>query len=217
MAIFSDSVGAWCSAAKCQRSGRFLSVRPTRSNARRVAHSRRSKARPSLAAVGHYVKLHIAAISSRPDAREQGLQYEVKRPLGRLGRGGANCSSDFVVWPRFRPRVALQGRRLRCGRCPTNIRQQRNRPRPLFYGLGRRAHRSPFPAAASGGPAPVRQDAYTLGGESLPPLPARPSPEGAFGRTPLGSINLSYRITLDLLIEDERITLVNVGDHDAVY
>lgn len=31
------------------------------------------------------------------------------------------------------------------------------------------------------------------------------------------SINLSYRITLDLLIEDERITLVNVGDHDAVY
>ena len=31
------------------------------------------------------------------------------------------------------------------------------------------------------------------------------------------SINLSYRITLELLIEDERITLVNVGDHDAVY
>jgi mRNA-degrading endonuclease YafQ of YafQ-DinJ toxin-antitoxin module len=31
------------------------------------------------------------------------------------------------------------------------------------------------------------------------------------------SINLSYRITLDLLIEDERITPVNVGDHDAVY
>jgi len=52
VAIFSDSVGARCSAAKCQRSGRFLSVRPTRSNARRVAHSRRSKARPSLAAVG---------------------------------------------------------------------------------------------------------------------------------------------------------------------
>jgi toxin HigB-1 len=31
------------------------------------------------------------------------------------------------------------------------------------------------------------------------------------------SINLSYRITLELLIEDERITPVNVGDHDAVY
>jgi mRNA-degrading endonuclease YafQ of YafQ-DinJ toxin-antitoxin module len=31
------------------------------------------------------------------------------------------------------------------------------------------------------------------------------------------SINLSYRITPELLIEDERITPVNVGDHDAVY
>ena len=31
------------------------------------------------------------------------------------------------------------------------------------------------------------------------------------------SINLSYRITLEFLIEDERITPVNVGDHDAVY
>jgi len=31
------------------------------------------------------------------------------------------------------------------------------------------------------------------------------------------SINLSYRITLELLIEDERITPLNVGDHDAVY
>ena len=31
------------------------------------------------------------------------------------------------------------------------------------------------------------------------------------------SINLSYRITLELMIEDERIVLVNVGDHDAVY
>ncbi len=31
------------------------------------------------------------------------------------------------------------------------------------------------------------------------------------------SINLSYRITLELLIEDERITPVNVGNHDAVY
>ena len=31
------------------------------------------------------------------------------------------------------------------------------------------------------------------------------------------SINLRYRITLELLIQDERIIPVNVGDHDAVY
>ena len=31
------------------------------------------------------------------------------------------------------------------------------------------------------------------------------------------SINLSYRITLELLIQGQRITPVNVGDHDAVY
>ncbi|MBI5918543.1 MAG: plasmid stabilization protein [Nitrosomonadales bacterium] len=31
------------------------------------------------------------------------------------------------------------------------------------------------------------------------------------------SINLSYRITLELLIENERIIPINVGDHDAVY
>lgn len=31
------------------------------------------------------------------------------------------------------------------------------------------------------------------------------------------SINLSYRITLDLLIQDEQIIPINVGDHDAVY
>ncbi len=31
------------------------------------------------------------------------------------------------------------------------------------------------------------------------------------------SINLSYRITIELLIQDEEIILVNVGDHDAVY
>ena len=31
------------------------------------------------------------------------------------------------------------------------------------------------------------------------------------------SINLSYRITLELVIEDKRIVPVNVGDHDAVY
>lgn len=31
------------------------------------------------------------------------------------------------------------------------------------------------------------------------------------------SINLSYRITLELLIADAQIIPVNVGDHDAVY
>ena len=30
------------------------------------------------------------------------------------------------------------------------------------------------------------------------------------------SINLSYRITLELLIQDRQIIPVNVGDHDAV-
>ena len=31
------------------------------------------------------------------------------------------------------------------------------------------------------------------------------------------SINLSYRITMELLVSDEEIIPVNVGDHDAVY
>lgn len=31
------------------------------------------------------------------------------------------------------------------------------------------------------------------------------------------SINLSYRITLEFLIEDQLITPINVGDHDAMY
>ena len=31
------------------------------------------------------------------------------------------------------------------------------------------------------------------------------------------SINLSYRITLQLLITEEEIVPLNVGDHDAVY
>ena len=33
----------------------------------------------------------------------------------------------------------------------------------------------------------------------------------------LVSINLSYRITLELLIQDEIIIPLNVGNHDAVY
>lgn len=31
------------------------------------------------------------------------------------------------------------------------------------------------------------------------------------------SINLSYRIILELMISDEQIILVNIGDHDTVY
>ncbi len=31
------------------------------------------------------------------------------------------------------------------------------------------------------------------------------------------SINLSYRITLEILIQDEQIIPVNVGGHDTVY
>lgn len=31
------------------------------------------------------------------------------------------------------------------------------------------------------------------------------------------SINLSYRITIELLIRESEIVLINVGDHDAVY
>jgi len=31
------------------------------------------------------------------------------------------------------------------------------------------------------------------------------------------SINLPYRITLELLIQDQQIIPVNMGDHDAVY
>ena len=31
------------------------------------------------------------------------------------------------------------------------------------------------------------------------------------------SINLSYRITIEFLIQDKEIVLVNVGNHDDVY
>jgi mRNA-degrading endonuclease YafQ of YafQ-DinJ toxin-antitoxin module len=31
------------------------------------------------------------------------------------------------------------------------------------------------------------------------------------------SINISYRITLELLMQDRQIIPINVGDHDAVY
>lgn len=31
------------------------------------------------------------------------------------------------------------------------------------------------------------------------------------------SINISYRITLEFILKDEEIILINVGDHDQVY
>ena len=31
------------------------------------------------------------------------------------------------------------------------------------------------------------------------------------------SINLKYRLTIELIISDQEIILINVGDHDAVY
>ena len=40
---------------------------------------------------------------------------------------------------------------------------------------------------------------------------------GKFERLHSVSINLSYRITLELLIQDQQIIPVNVGDHEAVY
>jgi mRNA-degrading endonuclease YafQ of YafQ-DinJ toxin-antitoxin module len=31
------------------------------------------------------------------------------------------------------------------------------------------------------------------------------------------SINISYRITMDFYIDEEKIILINIGDHDSVY
>ncbi|MBK6639297.1 MAG: plasmid stabilization protein [Rhodocyclaceae bacterium] len=41
--------------------------------------------------------------------------------------------------------------------------------------------------------------------------------EGKLAELHSVSINLSYRITLEFLMDGESIVLVNVGDHDAVY
>ena len=41
--------------------------------------------------------------------------------------------------------------------------------------------------------------------------------QGKHGGLHSVSINLSYRITLEVLIQDQQIIPVNVGDHDAVY
>ena len=40
---------------------------------------------------------------------------------------------------------------------------------------------------------------------------------GRFAALHSVSINLSYRITLELMVQGQEIILVNVGDHQAVY
>jgi mRNA-degrading endonuclease YafQ of YafQ-DinJ toxin-antitoxin module len=49
-----------------------------------------------------------------------------------------------------------------------------------------------------------------------PSLRLRP-PSGKLQALHSVSINFSYRITLELLIQDEQIIPVNVGGHDAMY
>jgi mRNA-degrading endonuclease YafQ of YafQ-DinJ toxin-antitoxin module len=41
--------------------------------------------------------------------------------------------------------------------------------------------------------------------------------DGKLGGLHSVSINLSYRITLELVIRDKQIVPINVGDHEAVY
>ena len=43
------------------------------------------------------------------------------------------------------------------------------------------------------------------------------SPSGRLSGLHSFSINLSYRITFEFLIQDQDIILINVGDHDKVY
>jgi mRNA-degrading endonuclease YafQ of YafQ-DinJ toxin-antitoxin module len=40
---------------------------------------------------------------------------------------------------------------------------------------------------------------------------------GRLSRLHSVSINISYRVTLELLIDDQKIVLVNIGSHDEVY
>ena len=51
---------------------------------------------------------------------------------------------------------------------------------------------------------------------SHPSLRLHPS-QGKLKHLHSVSINMSYRITLELLISDDQIILINVGDHEAVY
>ncbi|MGI8896082.1 MAG: type II toxin-antitoxin system RelE/ParE family toxin [Casimicrobiaceae bacterium] len=43
------------------------------------------------------------------------------------------------------------------------------------------------------------------------------APKGRLAGLHSISINLSYRITIELLIREREIVLINVGDYDAVY
>ncbi len=68
---------------------------------------------------------------------------------------------------------------------------------------------------------PALRSTYLKTLQLLAANPAQPSlrlqslPDKS-GRLHSVSINLSYRITLELLIQDQQIIPVNVGDHDAV-
>lgn len=69
---------------------------------------------------------------------------------------------------------------------------------------------------------PDLRQAYVKTLQLLQANPAHPSLrlhtlKGRFDGLHSVSINVSYRITLELLIQDRRIIPVNVGDHDAVY
>ena len=68
--------------------------------------------------------------------------------------------------------------------------------------------------------APVRS-AYTASASSpnrpAPPLLRLHTLRGELEGLRFVSIKLSYRITLELFMQDGQIIPVNVGDHDAVY
>ena len=69
---------------------------------------------------------------------------------------------------------------------------------------------------------PELRSAYLKTLKLLQANPAHPSLRlhplrGKFEGVHSVSINLSYRITLELLIQGQQIIPVNVGDHDAVY
>lgn len=69
---------------------------------------------------------------------------------------------------------------------------------------------------------PELRSAYLKTLKLLQANPAHPSLRlhplrGKFEGLHSVSINLSYRITLELLIQGQQIIPVNVGDHDAVY
>jgi mRNA-degrading endonuclease YafQ of YafQ-DinJ toxin-antitoxin module len=69
---------------------------------------------------------------------------------------------------------------------------------------------------------PALRGTYLKTLQLLEANPAHPSlrlhvPRGKLEGLHSVSINLSYRITLELLIQNQQIIPVNVGDHDSVY